>query len=108
MLTIRDEQLRAFQESINTQRILPGLRQRFAAMGLLAAGDRSVDARVLEDVREAQSLGLFTEPELAQYTSYGLTFPGWQSRPPLHEILARPGLSGAERLSLVHRALSAL
>lgn len=108
MLTVRDAQMRALQESINTQTVLPRLSQRFVAMGLLRAGDRSADARVLADVREAQSLGLFTEAELAQYASYGLTFSGWQSWPPLAEVLARPGLSGAERLSLIHRALSTL
>jgi hypothetical protein len=108
MLTIRDAQLHAFQQSINARTVMPRLRERFAAMGLLRAGDRAADARVLADVREAQALGLATEPELAQYASYGFTFPAWQSRPELAAILARPGLDPDERLTLLHETLSAL
>lgn len=106
MLTIRDAQMHAFQQSINVRTVLPALRARYVAMGLLRANDRAADARLLADVREAQSLGLLTEPELAQYVSYGLTFPGWQSRPALADILARPGLDPDQRLALLHRALS--
>ena len=108
VLTIRDAQLQALQESINAGTVLPRLLARFAAMGLLRAGDRSADARVLADVREAQALGLTTESALAQYASYGFTFPAWQSRPALASILARPDLTPNARLMRLHEALSAL
>lgn len=108
VLTIRDAQLEALQQSINASTVLPRLLARFAAMGLLRAGDRSADARVLADVREAQALGLTTEPALAQYASYGFTFPAWQARPELASILAQPGITPDARLRRLHEALSAL
>ncbi len=108
MLTIRDAQLYVFQEAINRRAVLPLMQERLASMGLLRADDPAAGARVLADMNEAQALGLRGEPELAQYASYGLTFPGWQSRPELAAILARPGLDPERRLALIHEALSAL